>query len=136
MTESLARVHFAWDGDQTCCRAIGYGVANDLLAEVTVELSGSALEAIRANRNQAGSYNMAKTCATPSAGSTLVTNDQAAWIAALKATIGSGASDDSTCGQISNCDVNNATNCTITVFWNDTRAGGASDRSISVESRI
>jgi type IV pilus assembly protein PilV len=98
--------------------------------------TNSILEAIRANRTQANNYNMAKTCSTPAAGATLAVNDQAAWVAGLKSTIGSGISDTTTCGQIANCDVSNATNCTITVFWDDSRAGGSSSRSLSVEAQI
>jgi type IV pilus assembly protein PilV len=101
-----------------------------------VMATSSMLEAIRANRTQADSYNMAKTCATPTGATTLVGNDQTAWIATLKSTIGVGAADTTTCGQISNCDDANATNCTITVFWDDRRAGGASDRALSVEAQI
>lgn len=101
-----------------------------------VMATNSMLESIRANRTQADSYNMGKTCATPAVGTTLVVNDKAAWISTLKSTIGSGAADTTTCGQIANCDDANATNCTITVFWDDSRAGGASDRSLSVEAQI
>lgn len=101
-----------------------------------VMATNSMLEAIRANRNQADSYNMAKTCTAPASGTTLVVNDQAAWISMLKSTIGTGATDATTCGQIASCDDANATNCTITVFWDDSRAGGATDRSLSVEAQI
>lgn len=102
-----------------------------------VMATNSILEAIRANRTQADSYNMAKTCVTPGGGATLVDNDKAAWISTLKSTIGSGATTDTTtCGQIANCDDANATNCTVTVFWDDRRAGGAADRSLSVEAQI
>ena len=101
-----------------------------------VMATNSMLEAIRANRVQADSYNMGKTCATPGVGTTLFDSDKAAWISTLKSTIGSGATDTTTCGQITNCDDANATNCTITVFWDDRRAGGASDRSLSVEAQI
>lgn len=101
-----------------------------------VMATSSMLEAIRANRGQADSYNMAKTCVAPTGATTLVGNDQAAWISTLKSTIGVGAADTTTCGQIANCDDANATNCTITVFWDDRRAGGASDRALSVEAQI
>ena len=91
-------------------------------------------------RDQANAYNMAKTCAVPASTGTTASNDRAAWISALKTTIGSGvAADTTTCGQISNCDSANATNCTITVFWDDSRAGtdaGGTNRSLSVESQI
>lgn len=111
------------------------GSQSSLETSQAIMATSSILEAIRANPAQAGSYNMAKTCTTPGAGSTRVSNDQAAWIAALKSTIGGGVSDATTCGQITNC----ATTCTITVFWDDSRAGtdvGGSGRSLSVEARI
>ena len=101
-----------------------------------VMATNSMLEAIRANRTQADSNNMVKTCSTPAGGTTLVVNDKAAWISMLKSTIGTGATDATTCGQITDCDDANATNCTVTVFWDDSRAGGATDRSLSVEAQI
>lgn len=102
-----------------------------------VMATSSMLEAIRANRGQADNYNMAKTCDRITGATTLVGNDQAAWIDTLKSTIGSGVTTDTTtCGQITDCDDANATNCTITVIWDDRRAGGASDRALSVEAQI
>lgn len=112
------------------------GGQGSLESTQAVMATNSILESIRANRAQANSYNMAKTCATPAAGSTLAGNDKNAWVAALKSTVGSGTSDTTTCGQIANCDPANATNCTVTVFWDDSRAGGGSSRSLSVEAQI
>ena len=112
------------------------GGQGSLESTQAVMATNSILEAIRANRAAADSYNMAMTCAVPTAGGTAAANDKIAWITALKASIGSGAADTTTCGQIANCDDANATNCTITVRWDDTRAGGASDRSLSVEAQI
>ena len=104
------------------------GGQGSLESTQAVMATNSILESIRANPTQAASYNMAKTCSTPSAGTTLVGSDKNAWIAALKNTIGSGASDLTTCGQIENC----ATTCRITVYWDDTRAGGGNSRSLWV----
>lgn len=100
-----------------------------------VMATNSILEAIRANRAAADSYNMAMTCATPS-GSGIVGNDQIAWINSLKTTIGSGVADTTTCGRITGCDDANATNCTITVQWDDTRAGGGATRQVTVEGQV
>lgn len=103
-----------------------------------VMATNSILEAIRANRAQANSYNMAKTCTAPSAGGTIAGADKNAWITSLKTTIGT-AGDTTTCGQIANCDSNNATTCRITVFWDDSRAGndvGGTNRSIFVDAQI
>jgi hypothetical protein len=79
---------------------------------------------------------MAKTCAVPSSAGTTAGNDLTAWMTALKATIGTGASDTTTCGQIANCDDANLTNCRITVFWDDRRAGGTNSQALSVEAQI
>lgn len=112
------------------------GSQGSLESTQAVMATNSMFEAIRANRTQADNYNMAKTCVTPAAGLTLVGYDKNAWIDSLKHTIGSGSDDATTCGQIANCDDGNATNCTITVFWDDSRAGGGNSRSLSVESQI
>lgn len=115
------------------------GGQGSLESTQAVMATNSILEAIRANRTQAASYNMAKTCATPAGGADAASNDRAAWIGALKSTIGSGVGDVTTCGQITNCTATNATNCTITVFWDDSRAGtdvGGTGRSLSVEAQI
>ena len=111
------------------------GGQGSLESTQAVMATNSILEAVRANREQADSYNMAKTCAIPSGGTTAA-NDKAAWISDLKTSIGSGLADTTTCGEIANCDDANATNCTITVYWDDTRAGGGASRTLSVESQI
>lgn len=110
------------------------GSQSSLETSQAVMATSSILEAIRANPDQVASYNMAKTCATPGAGSTRVTNDQSAWIASLKTTLGNAAT---TCGQISNCAA--AAACRVTVFWDDSRGGtdvGGNTRSLTVEARI
>lgn len=112
------------------------GGQGSLESSQAVMATNSILEAIRANRTQANSYNMAKTCAVPTAGATAAANDKTAWISTLKTTIGSGVLDTTTCGQIVGCDSANATNCVITVFWDDTRAGGGNSRALSVEAQI
>ena len=102
-----------------------------------VMATNSILEAIRANRTQADAYNMAKLCSgTVTASDALAQSDKNAWLTSLKTTIGSGVSDTTTCGQIENCDDANATTCKITVYWDDTRAGGSNARSLSVEAQI
>lgn len=90
----------------------------------------SILDAMRANATAArgGAYNMGLTCAAPAGGS-LVADDQRNWIQAIQQNLGPTA-----CGQVS-CAANV---CTITVRWDDSRAGGASlsNYSISTSSRI
>lgn len=98
--------------------------------------TNSILEAMRANRTQAASYIMAKTCAVPTVTGTAAANDRAAWITALKSTIGTGVGDTTTCGQIELVAVGVYR---ITVFWDDSRAGtdlGGTGRSLFVESEV
>ncbi|CAG1020654.1 hypothetical protein MTYM_00424 [Methylococcales bacterium] len=94
-------------------------------------LSYYMMDAMRANRAVAllGSYNLSKTCSAPSAG-TLITNDQIAWINALKANLGN---QSSTCGEIT-CNTNS---CTVKVYWDDSRSvGGGSSQVVEIVSRI
>ena len=112
------------------------GGQGSLESTQAVMATNSILEAIRANRTQADSYNMAMTCNIPAAGANAASSDKAAWISTLKTTIGSGVNDLTTCGQIVNCDDENATNCVITVRWDDRRAGGSATRTLAVEAQI
>lgn len=92
------------------------------------------LDAMRANADSArgGAYNytMTSACAAPAA-STLATRDVADWLAAIKASMGSGA-----CGGIA-CDANA---CTVQVRWDDSRASAgsadaATDAALTVTTR-
>jgi type IV pilus assembly protein PilV len=100
----------------------------------------SILEAMRANRADAvaGAYNTnGWMCAVP-AGGTPATNDRAAWITSLKATMGV-AGDTTTCGQIACA---NTGACTITVRWDDQRASdgpsiaGSSTRDVVTRTQL
>jgi type IV pilus assembly protein PilV len=90
----------------------------------------SILDAMRANAEAArgGAYNMALTCTVPSGGS-IVANDQQQWIQTIQDNLGTTA-----CGQVRCL----GPNCTITVRWDDSRAGGATAQtySFSTTSRI
>jgi type IV pilus assembly protein PilV len=90
------------------------------------------LDAMRANREAAisGAYNTEdKLCEAPSSPSTLAENDQKTWLDALKHNLGD---QPSTCGEIA-CNIDT---CTVKVYWDDSRAGGASDQVIEVKSRL
>ncbi|MFP7721976.1 type IV pilus modification protein PilV [Lysobacter sp. A3-1-A15] len=96
--------------------------------------SYSIIDAMRANRvvALAGGYNMGMTCAPPGGGGSLVANDQAIWIRDLQDTMGSTA-----CGEV----VCNAGNCTVTVQWDDSRAGpqgatGDTEQAVETQTRI
>ena len=100
----------------------------------------SILEAMRANRADAvaGAYNTNGWMCVVPAGGTPATNDRAAWITSLKATMGV-AGDTTTCGQIA-CGNNSA--CTITVRWDDQRASdgpsiaGSSTRDVVTRTQL
>lgn len=110
------------------------GGQGSLESSQAVMQTGSILEAMRANPGV--DYTMAKQCSVPTGTATLVAYDRREWIRALKNTIGSGeATDTTTCGQIA-C---NAGVCTVTVFWNDIRAGadqGGAARNLQTSARI
>ncbi|ANQ86082.1 type IV pilus modification protein PilV [Azoarcus olearius] len=90
-----------------------------------VVLSYFMFDAMRANRADVenGNYNLAKTCNIPAPGSTLVSNDQRYWLGRLKESLGDA---DTTCGEI-DCD---GMNCTVRVYWDDSRAAGGSDAQV------
>ena len=90
----------------------------------------SIFDMMRANTDEAraGAYVMPLTCAAPAGGS-VSANDKRTWIQSMQQDLGAEA-----CGQIT-C---TAPFCTVTVRWNDSRAGGAADsaQSFSMTSRI
>ncbi len=77
----------------------------------------SILDAMRANRSRAlaGDYDMAETCATPSATTTLAEKDKNQWFEDMQAAMGE---NDKTCASIAH----NGNQFTITVEWDDSRA--------------
>lgn len=103
------------------------GGQGSLESSQAVMQTSSILEAMRANPT--ANYNMTKQCSLPTATATLVSKDKLAWVQALKSTIGDTAK---TCGQIACA----SGVCTITVFWDDTRAGGTDARTIVTSARI
>ncbi len=107
------------------------GGQGSLESSQAVMQATSIAEAMRANRLNAGNYAMAMTCSAGSGGS-LAQNDQAAWINALKSTMGV-AGDTSTCGRI---EALGNSRYRITVQWDDQRAGGSSTRQVATEVRI
>lgn len=89
------------------------------------------MDAMRANRSVAiiGTYDLAKTCVAPATG-TLITNDQNAWITALKNNLGNVST---TCGQIT-CAVNT---CNVKVYWDDSRGlSGSTEQVVEITSRL
>lgn len=96
--------------------------------------TNSILDAMRANT--AANYNIGKTCAVASVtGTNLRANDLRAWLTSMKSTIGSGAGDTTTCGEITGCPAA----CQVNVYWDDSRAGndqGGSNRVLQTSARI
>jgi len=108
------------------------GGQGSLESSQAVMQTTSIIEAMRANPVNAASYNIAKTCAAASVSvGGLAGDDLKNWIGALKSTVGV-AGDTTTCGQIAGC----PGACVVTVFWDDSRAGGGASRSIVTETRI
>ena len=95
-----------------------------------VLLNYMIIDAMRTDRAsaKAGTYNIPKTCNAPSPGA-LSDNNKQVWLQALKDNLGNTAE---TCGQIA-CDA--AGNCTITVWWDDARAGGSNHESLVTTTR-
>ncbi len=97
-----------------------------------VMLSYFMLDAMRTNRGDVadGNYNMAKTCAVPVAGGSLVSGDQHFWMQALKDNLGN---DNATCGEI---DCTGMT-CTVRIYWRDDRGtGGATQQMFETASGL
>ena len=97
--------------------------------------ANSIIEAIRADRINATSYNTAGPICEVSQAGTLAQTTIAAWVTTLKATMGAGPqsveTDTTTCGQILNCP-----DCEISIIWNDTRAGGSATKQFVTRSRL
>ena len=107
------------------------GGQGSLESSQAVMQTTSIVEAMRANRVNAASYAMNMTCTAGSGGS-LAQNDLAAWINALKSTMGT-TNDTSTCGRI---EALGNGRYRVTVQWDDQRAGGSSTRQVATEVRI
>lgn len=88
------------------------------------------LDAMRANRDQAliGRYDIPLTCAPPEPGD-LVANDLRHWITSMQSDRVLGVS---ACGAI-DCE---GEDCTVTVQWNDERAGGVQEQQVLTETRL
>lgn len=107
------------------------GGQGSLESSQAVMQTGSIFEMMRANSGV--DYTLAKTCAASSVtGTSLVKNDQRAWIQALKSTMGDVAT---TCGEIA-CAPATTRICTITVHWDDSRAGGGTGRKTETSAVI
>lgn len=107
------------------------GGQSSLESSQAVIQTNSILESIRTNAANATAYNNASWICTAGTGGTLAQNDLRDWIGSLKTTMGVDG-DTTTCGRITGC----PGACVIGVRWNDSRAGGAAQRTILTRSAI
>lgn len=113
------------------------GGQSSLESSMAVMQTNAILEAMRANRANAAAYN--GSYSAPPAASTAAQRDLNEWIAGMQgvpnwdnqttepAIIGAGVS-----ATIAGC----PDDCVITLRWDDTRAGGAVDRSFETRTSI
>ncbi|GAB6049937.1 hypothetical protein JCM16106_07810 [Hydrogenophilus islandicus] len=108
-----------------------------------VMLAYYIMDAMRANRDANNRYAAARgdyntgspsnpTCSAPTASDTLASRDLAVWFDRLKDEKNLG---NATCAMI-NCDANDPPRCTVRIFWDDSRAGGAANQSIEITSQL
>lgn len=103
--------------------------------------SYAIIDAMRANREQAirGDYNTSGWMCSAPAGVTLVGNDQARWLQAMRRSIAGNVADATVCGSIACA---NATGiCVVGVRWDESRAGGtggqqAGDAAHTIQTRV
>lgn len=97
-----------------------------------VLLTHFIFDAMRANLSAAhnGSYALTRTCSTPSTATSLIENDHRAWMQAMKKSLGDVSS---TCGSLA-FDTTSGT-YTVTLEWDDSRAGGSSQQTFVTVSR-
>ena len=108
-------------------------------SSMAVTQTNSILEAMRANATavSAGAYNVALQCAVPADAGSRAQRDTHRWMTDLKTSVGGRAedavaTDTTTCGTIACV----SGNCTVTVQWDDRRAGGRQDRQVTTRTRI
>jgi len=111
------------------------GGQSSLESSQAVMQTQSILESMRANRANVAAYATGgRVCdpATVASANALAQADLRNWLASLKSNIGT-INDATTCGQIA---VNGTGTWTVTVQWDDDRAGGGSARTVVTETRI
>lgn len=94
------------------------------------------LDVLRVDRNAAmsGAYDTSGAVCNPAVfgSGSLANNVRREWLNSLKAKLGH-AGDNTTCGSV-DCDANG--NCSVTIQWDDSRAGGLSNQTISLTTRL
>lgn len=98
-----------------------------------VMLSYYMLDALRADRSGAVglNYNMPTTCSAAAITTTdLSGNTRKHWLQSMRETLGDS---DTTCGAIA-CDTSGL--CSVTIRWDESRAGGLADQTFTTGSRL
>ncbi len=95
-------------------------------------LSYDIIDAMRANRDAArdGFYNRALAAAAPANTTTIANQDVTAWLNNLAASLPAGD------GAISVNAANAIINVTVTVQWDDSRAGGLTNQPFTLQTRL
>ena len=91
------------------------------------------IDSMRANRDTAintSCYLLSMGGTVPSSCNSLATNDLTAWKANLAASLPSGN------GSVSNDDTGTRRVITVTVQWDDTRAGGTATQQLSIDTEL
>ncbi|MGS1077156.1 type IV pilus modification protein PilV [Pseudoxanthomonas beigongshangi] len=100
-----------------------------MLDAIRVALPDDAATNPAARAQAIGAYSLSRACASRESGGSLVKESQQAWVASLQEGVGPG-----TCGTVE-CDGASGV-CAITVEWDESRTGGATDNRIVTRSRI
>lgn len=115
------------------------GSQGSLESSQAVMQTNAIMEAMRANRANAGNYNGSWAAGALPTGTTLAARDLNTWLAGMRGvanwngvTVTPAVIGASTTATIAGCP--NA--CVITISWDDTRAGGAVNRAVRTETRI
>jgi type IV pilus assembly protein PilV len=101
-------------------------------------LAYNILDAMRIDRINvaAGNYNKTKVKAGGVTGTTLADNNIIDWLNALERNLG-GTGDSPVLGTIDCVGATFLTSlCTVTIEWDDSRAGGLADQKVTVQARI
>jgi type IV pilus assembly protein PilV len=112
------------------------GNQSSLQRSQAVMLNNSILDAMRIDRENAkgGSYNTNRVCGPAGIGSgtSLPDNNRRDWLTAARDNM-AGTDEHPVCGTIA-CDINFL--CRVTLEWDDSKAGGLPDQTLTIEGRL
>jgi type IV pilus assembly protein PilV len=112
------------------------GNQSSLQRSQAIMLNNSILDAMRIDRENAkgGSYALSSVCGPAGVGSgtTLAANNLRDWLTAARDNM-AGSDASPVCGSIT-CNISYV--CTVTLRWDDSKAGGLSNQSVTVSAKI